>query len=300
MAIFRNTLDALVERTFKLCLGDWYEGECDAGSTTTIVDATRGEAEDFFQNIDAWARIRTTTDDAAPKGEEREITDWVKTGGTATVAPVMTASEAGDTYAFYAGWRWDEVKSAINAAIDLFAAHALVEKLDQSIQLKSSVYEYALPDGMFVYLYRISMADSDGNFPEPIDPMQYKIIRGASPPRIHIYRTSSEAQLEGHYVGGLFGDSGITDNRILRVEGLGRQAYLSSDTDICYLNPDLVCFQAAALLHARKIRRSDVDPDEHSTQFGVWQSMADAISGGAPSYRALHPQLPPNAKRVDY
>ena len=91
----------------------------------------------------------------------------------------------------------------------------------------------------------------------------------------------------------------MTDNRTLRVEGLGRQDRLVNDTDICHIDPDLVCFQAAAILHAQKARRSDVDPDEHRTQMGIWQAMAYGISGGAPNHQALRPQLPPNTKRVE-
>ncbi len=282
MSVYSSTLDELIERTFRLCLGTFYEGTATGGSTTTVVDSSRWEADDFFQNLDAWARIRTTTDDAAPKGEERKITDWVQSSGTATVAPAFSVTPAaGDTYCFMYEYRWDEVMEAINASIDLVARHALVEKIDHSVMLKDNVYEYSIPSG-FLYLYNVSMADSNGNYSLPIDPTQYKIIRGTTPPRIHFYA-----------------DSGISADNLLRIEGFGRQSRLVKGTDICRINPDFLCYQAAAFLHARRIRRSDSDPDEQKTQFTTCQQMADSISGSAPYFRNLTPQFPPDMKRVE-
>ncbi len=300
MAIFSNTLDSLIERCFKLCLGTWYEGTCTGGTTGTVVDSSRYEADDYFQNIDAWARIRTTTDDAAPKGEERKISDWVQSGGTATVLPIFSAeSGIGDTYAFTYEYRWDEVKEAINAAIDIVARAALVEKIDTSIQLQSSVYEYAIPSG-FLYIYRISQATDEGDYPDPVPPDQYKIIRGTNPPRIHFYRFPIEMQTDRHSYGGLFGDDDITANRILRVEGLARQDTLTKDTDLCKIDPNFVCFQAAALLHSRRIKRADTDPDEHRVQADIWQGRANSLSGGAPLFMGLRPQiLPIDWKKVE-
>lgn len=301
MAIYDYTLDQLIERTCQLALGSgvWFEGTATGGTTGTVVDSSRYEADDYFQNIDAWAYIRTTTDGAAPRGEEREISDWVQNGGTATVLPVFSAAPAaGDTYAFIAGYRWAEIKAAINTAIDLVAPYALIEKMDETISLIADVYEYPLPAG-FLYVYRIAMANSDGIYIDKIPAEYYRVVRSAPIPRLHFYRFPAEQQHSRHYYGELWANADLTADRLLRIEGLGRQATLIQDSDSCKINPDFVCYQAAALLHANRIRRSDTDPEEHRVQYQVCQGIADRISGGAPYFKNLTSALPPDSKRVE-
>jgi hypothetical protein len=245
MSNWSVTLDELVERVFRTCLGSWWEGTATSGSTSTVLDTNeRGEPDDYFQNLDAYIKIRTTTDDAAPRGNERRVTDFANSSSTISSAPNFSAAvAAGDTYALYAGFKWDDVVGAINLAIDRYSRFVMLDKIDTSIQLKASVYEYALPQG-FLYIYRAGMTDANGYYPDVLLPDQYKIIRGTPRSFIHF-----NVEL------------GLVDNRLVRLEGFTKQAKLVKDTDTCYLNPDLIVFQAAAYLHARKIMRADVDPD---------------------------------------
>jgi hypothetical protein len=68
------------------------------GSTTTVVKLGTGiEDSDLSGTI----LIRETTDDAAPEGEFREVTDYNSTTGTFTVSPSFSAVvESGDIFAF--------------------------------------------------------------------------------------------------------------------------------------------------------------------------------------------------------
>lgn len=284
MSIWKTTLDELVELTFRTCLGNWFEGTATSGGTATLIDTTnRGESDDYFQTLGAWIKIRTTTDDAAPKGDERKITDFVQSTSTITVGNNFSAAPAAsDTYAIYSRWSWAEVVSAINLAIDQYAGACLIDKIDTSVQLKSGVFDYSMPSG-FLFAYKITQADDSGDFAEALSTESWRIIRGITPPRLH---------LREDYVT-------ITTNQLIRIEGFGRQPKLIKDTDTCYLNPNLIAFQAGATLLARKVMRSDVDPDEFRTQMLLWQGAADRISGGPPFYSAVRMHFPPDTKRVE-
>jgi len=293
MALYENTADQLIEFTLDSVLGDLWEGTATGGTNGTMADTSRYESDDFFQSLTPPARIyiRTTTDAAAPIGESRESTDWVQTGGTLTFLPVMTAVVgAGDTYAISSEYTWAEVKRAINLAIDDAARDMLIEKLDESTELVSSVYEYDVPTG-FVYVYRVTMEDGSGNYPSPIPPDQYRIVRGKPTPRLHLSRMRNEQQYQGHWYGELWASADLTAARSLRIEGLARQPKLVLDTDLCYLNPVFVCYKAGELLHARRVRRSDNDPDEHQTQMVICRNIAEGA-------RALT-KLPADSKRVE-
>jgi len=298
MAVFSNSLDALIELVMKVPLTaagkNWWEGTCTGGTTTTVVDTSRYEADDYFQELSplVQVKIRTTTDEAAPQGEVRYITDWVQSTGTATVHSAFSASVgAGDTYAILYDYTWDEVKSAINMAIDAAVQkQILLFGTDETTELVADTYEYSVPSG-FIRIYRVSMEDDDGNYPNPIPPDQWKIIHGDTP-KLHLYRFPSAGKYNGHYYGNLWADSSIVAGRHLRIEGLKRQARLSGDTDTCEIDPNYVAYQAAAFLHASRIRQSVNDPDDHRAQFEICQGMADRFA------KAARVQLPPDCKRV--
>ncbi|MBU2249868.1 MAG: hypothetical protein KKD77_24190, partial [Gammaproteobacteria bacterium] len=248
---------------------------------------------DYFQNTVpiSVARIMTTTDGAAPVGEEREFTDWVQTGSTGTITPVWTvAPAAGDTYVIFKEYSWAETVQAINSAIDIVASRALIEKIDETITVRDATYEYPVPTG-FTHIYRISMANGSGVYQETIPGNQYKIIRGMGIPRIHFYRFPARQAYQDHYYSALWADSDLVEGRYLRIEGLGRQPRLVEDGDICRINPIFISYVAGALLHAPRIRRAGEDPDEHRTQYGVNWSIAEDIGGKAPQYKNLMPNL---------
>lgn len=296
MANFSNTRDALIERILKTIMEpwSWYEGEADASAVGTLVDATRYERDDFFQNKDAWAYIRTTTDGLAPIGETREISDWVQGGGTATVVPNWTAAPGvGDTYAIIVEYMWSEVVGAINAAIDDARDEGIyLEKIDHSVELAADVYEYTIPAG-FTHIYRVTMPNSSGQHLDPINPMHWSIVRGTDTPRLKLHVFPDSGKHDGHYYGGLWADTGIVAGRTLRIEGLQTQAQLDNDTDICKISPDYVCHKAAYYLHSRRIKRAETDPDEHATQ------AARCLSRATAALRNSRTQMPASSRRVE-
>lgn len=296
MALHSNTLAVLVKRTAMLHLNDYTSGTATGGSTTTFVDTSRWENNDFFNNRNPLARIHIviTTDSLVPLGEERRITLWTLSTTTGTVNPAFSvAPGAGDTYAILYQWTWAEITEAINAAIDVVASEALVEKIDEaSVALTAADYEYDVPT-LFTHIYRLTMADGNGKFyTDPIPPDQYIIIRGAATPQIQFLQFPQEAAHANHYFGELWATNYLTASRKVRIEGYAKQAALTTDASVCYIDPVFVCAQAAAFLHANRIRRPDNEPDEHRTQMKVCQDIADK------ERMRMLTHFPPNIKRV--
>jgi len=297
MSLHENSLAQLIERICRVHLKGqdglpaWRGGTATGGTTGTLVDTARRETDDYFQSIVPVPKVHiiSTTDGQAPVGEERDITDWVLSTWTATVLPIFTvAPAAGDTYSILIGYEWDEIKAAINTAIDFCSNRMVIDKVDETLELQSDTYEYALPSG-FTHLYRITMADANGFYYDSvIPPDQYKIIIATSTPRLHFYSFPREMQYDGHYYSQLWGENSIADGRKVRIEGFQKQPRLDSDQDICYLDPVFICWQAAAYLHASRIQGNDTDARKQ--QFDLSQMLA------LQSFRPT--SFPPNTKRV--
>lgn len=295
MPLYEETLDSLIEQVCRVMLRDWKSGTATGGSTTTFIDTSRLEKDDYYNSLSPAARvhIRTTTDSAAPMGEEREISDWVQSTHTGTVDPAFSAAiGAGDTYAILQQYGWDEIREAINTAIKRVQKIALIEKIDEETLTVDDVNEYPIPDG-FVYIYRITQSTNDGDFyVSPVPPDQYKIIRGASTPRIHFYNFPEDAKHSDHYYSNLWINTDFAASRKLRIEGYGKQEKLVNDTDLCYINPNYVCAQAAAFLHSSRIEKPSDEYDWHRVQAEIWQEQADR------EFTTLQTPLPPDTKRV--
>jgi hypothetical protein len=291
MAIFAYTLDQLVEKTCKLLLHDWVEGTATGGSSTTVVDTSRYEDDDYFNSKNSFIYIRTGT----YAGAYRRITDFVQSATpTITFSPAVGGSiVATDTYSIHTNFSRDEVVEAINTAIDMVAEEAMVWVIDEStVTLAADTYEYDLPTSL-MYLHRVTMADADGYFYDaPIPPDQYKIIYGTTP-KIHFIQMPTDQQFEGHYYGQLWANSDFTADRVLRLEGLGSPATLSTDSSTSPLSPAYIIYQAAALLHESRIVRPETDPDEHRVQAQLCQTRADIER-----QKVVNIQLPPNSKRI--
>ena len=92
-------------------------GTATGGGTTTLVDSSRLEANDRFVNW--WLYIAGTSDDLAPEGQERRITDWVLSTTTATVETAFTAAvQNTDTYEIRKMWPRLQYVRAINWGIE--------------------------------------------------------------------------------------------------------------------------------------------------------------------------------------
>lgn len=295
MARHENTLDEIVKRVCQVHLRDWAEGIASAGAAATLTDTIRrNERTDYWNNLPyAEIYIRTTTDGADPQGDVRAISDFA--AGVITASDNFSAApDANDTYSIHTQYRRLDVVEAINAAIDRATDEGcLIDIIDETILVVDDVFEYPLPSG-FTHVYKITMSDEDLDFDVmmPVPPSHYRIIRGMDNPRLKFLTMPDTALPQDHYYGALWANDSLTADRILRIEGFGKQPELVENTDICYLSPNFICPQAAAILHSARIRRNDVDPDEHATQFGVQQAMADK------ALRTAKPQFPPDIKRV--
>ena len=120
--------------------GGLIQGTATGGSTTTLVDTNlldSGEfADDHLNGSDIY--ITDTTDDLAPKGEVRYVTDFVQSTGVATVGKAFTAAPgAGDTYDVYLRYTKDDLDTALMLAVKDW-------RLQTSLTLSSNTAEYAL------------------------------------------------------------------------------------------------------------------------------------------------------------
>lgn len=292
MAIYKTTLDQLVERVCKLFLRDWTEGTTTAsGSTTTLKDTARQEADDYWNSKNAYVYIRS----GSYAGHWAKVTDFAVSAGVGTITFAPAAGGAiasGVSYSLHTEFERDEVVEAINLAIDMVAEEALVWKIDEtSVTLVADTYEYTLPTS-FMYIHKITMADSDGNFYDnPIPPDQYKVIK-SSTPKLHFLCMPPDEQHTDHYWGQLWANTDLTATRKLRIEGLGSPDVLSADTDACSISPAYLTLQAAAILHMGRSRGTESDPDDHYKQAKNCQDRADVERG-----RVVTLQLPADSKR---
>ena len=283
-------LDQLVERICKLVLRDWTEGIATGGNTLTLVDTARTEQDDYWNSQNAEVYIRG----GVAAGSTRPINDFVLSTNTLSWLLATGSIAAGTPYSLHVQFKRDDVIEAVNSVIDAVARETLVDKIDEaSITLVAGRFEYPIPAG-FSHLYRLTMADAEGEFTNPpIQWDQYKIIRGDKP-LIHLYSQSDFINVRDHTFGSLWANSDFTADHKLRLEGYGPQERLIHDNDLCHINPMYVIAQAGAWLHASRIRRAENEPDDHRVQAQVWQAIANGLRmnlGGVT-------QLPPDTRRV--
>ena len=286
MAIFATTLSDLVKRVCQLYLHDWYEGTTtSAGSSTTFVDTSRPESDDYFNSLNASIYLKS----GSYAGSTRAITDWVASTYTGTFAPALAGnSGSGVTYSIHSRFPRAEVVQAINDAIDQVAEEALFWKVDESVTLTAGTYEYALPTS-FMYITNVTMQDTVGKFrKDPVKPSLYKIIH-ASSPLLQFTTSGANNTIDGFNLS--LDEFAPTDTYKLRIEGLASPAILYTDTDTCPISPKFICAQAAATMcFSRAGMSADTD---YAKQAGVWQQIADVER-----QRVVKIQLPINAKRV--
>lgn len=116
------------------------QGTATGGSTTTLIDTNlldSGEfADDHLNGSDIY--ITDTTDDLAPKGEARYVTDFVQSTGVVSVGKAFTAAPgAGDTYDVYLRYTKEDLDTALMLAVKDW-------RLQTSLTLSSNTAEYAL------------------------------------------------------------------------------------------------------------------------------------------------------------
>lgn len=117
------------------------------GSTTTVIDTTRSEADDFWNN--SWLYVSDTTDGGAPKDEEALVADFSASNDTFTLSGALSAAVgAGDTYELRRYFSAAMIHSAINLALEDAQYQLRVEAQDESLVVQEDTLEYTLPDAV--------------------------------------------------------------------------------------------------------------------------------------------------------
>lgn len=156
MAKERSELVAEIARR----MGHYHDGTADDGSTTTIVDDTLTEPNDFWNGHYAYIKALITGLSEAPQGEERVVTDYDQATYTLTFSPGLTgAPVAGDTYDLLQCRRAD-ITAAINAAIRASGTTWLVETTDTTtVTITADTFLYTLPTDI-VHLLDVQYRDA--------------------------------------------------------------------------------------------------------------------------------------------
>jgi len=190
-----------------------------AGSATTIVDSTRTEPADFWNDGTLWITSGTHS------GKSRKITDWALSGTTFTIPTTTTAAGAGVTYSVIDGnWPQDKLVEFINRALIEIGD---VPQDDASLTTVAEQEEYTLPSG--VYNVR-----------------QVEIARELTAPYAYQHQHGSWYERDGSLffaTGREPQESGYT----IRLTYMAPHAALTADTGTvsAYIHPDLLVWTAA-------------------------------------------------------
>lgn len=256
MALYSKTLTQLRHELAKL-VDDYVVGTSDTNSSTTsIVDTELGMyVADHFNGFEVCgygltgAPVSTVTDFAVAAGV-----------GTLTLVPAMTGMTSAKTYELHdPGKRWSKAQydAAINMAINNLSQVILLDKIDETLDLVASTFEYSLPTG-FVSVSAVYMETSTANKWEAdqIPHRLWKLVNKATP--IISFDTRDWAPTAG---------------RGLRLIGQGRQAELSAESDTCTLPTHVVL----TLAHAYLLRTKE--------KYGEAQAIQVAAEREAFAYR---------------
>ena len=122
-------------------------GTATGGSTSSVVDTARTEADDYWNN--SWLYIASTTDSKAPLYEESLVADFTAANDTLTLSPALTAAVgATDTYELRRYFSASMIHSAINLALEDGRFQFRSEAEDSSLVVLEDTYEYTLPDAV--------------------------------------------------------------------------------------------------------------------------------------------------------
>ena len=256
MALYSKTRIVLRHLTARLC-NDLITGTVTSPASGTFMCAeTDWERpdDDFNHFVEVFCYAGTGV------GTSGNPTGWANTSHTLTFKPAATLT-ANDLVEMHERFTVNTYNDFINLAIDMVAKEALVDAVDETIDLDTDTYQYNLPTS-FLFIHKIEMQDSSGDYNtnKPINPLYWRVVK------------TSTLTLE--FVKDIWTP---TDGRTIRITGLASPSILDTDTEECPLNPAFISYQAAALLHQSRIRGGDVDAEYHSGQMTLCQAMADKV-----------------------
>lgn len=178
--------------------------------------------------------------------------------GFLTFRPVLSSAVVvTDLFEMYPDFSPAEMNDAINDAISMVEGEALEDKVDESLVVAASQWEYTVPagfvavEGIFQESGTANRYSSSGNF---IDPRHWRILPGASPKLWFDHDLVT-----------------LTSGRQLRLVGQQAPTQLTKDADLCAVPRSFVLYQAKANLHFSRVEETG---DEHYRKMVVAQARA--------------------------
>ncbi|MBU2118758.1 MAG: hypothetical protein KJ954_14315 [Alphaproteobacteria bacterium] len=230
-------------------------------STTGFTCAALGREEsDYF--LDWWLRFYSGTH---KDNTEIQVTASVTSTGATTFSPaVVAAVDATDLFELWRDFRIEDVDAAINYAILKVQDEALADKVDETLAVLASTYEYTVPTGFYTIetiLQEQATANRYDPYTDRLDPEKgWRILRSSTK------KIWFDSNLVSLVVG-----------RNLRVIGQQLAPQLTTDASTTDVNPAYIVEQAAARLHQSLIRDAR---DEHAIQAKLCQDRADQLRKG--------------------
>lgn len=188
--------------------------------------------------------------------------DGNKVKAVINIEPDLSAVvEIGDLFEMHQEFTPVEMNNKLNMAISMVEEEALQNKVDASLAVVASTFEYVIPTGLLYIDQIFQEQGTDGRYSASlnlIDTRHWRILLGATP----------KIWFDSNYVS-------LTTGRNLRLVGQGIQSELSVDADTSSIPKAFLLYQAKALLHQSLVRGEGAEFDEHRSQMILAQSMAD-------------------------
>jgi len=266
MGIYSKALYELIQ-SIAYSLDDCRVGTCETNSNTThAICSYLREGADHYNGWDFHIYSGVAV------GQTREVYDFDATNTTIIVAPAFANSlTTNSQFELHKMFKWNQYKDAVNRSIEMGKKQYTLEKIDETVDLETDVYEYSIPSG-FKYITGIWLEDVtnalkyyQGGW---IDPNHYSVIPGSL--------------LKFH--DDTFGIGASENGLHLRIMGYSTQAGLTNDADTCEIPPEFIIEQAKALLLDTMVGKE--------SQADRAQTKADKIQ------KRMSIPLPPGAKMV--
>lgn len=269
--------------TLRQLLGRQMDGENtivgtpDTGSGTDLAKARFGVSKLVPYSDDYFNDWHGRFYDGGHRDTDFEVTDFSSTDGIIHFSPALSeAVKTEDLFELYQNYTPAELNDAINLAISIVERDALQDKIDESIRLTESTYEYDIPSG-FVYIEALYQESGTTGLYSQSD------IEARGMPATTGLRSLLGGRIDERHWGNIPGPKiwfdpngfGPTNNRQLRIVGQQVQPQLTKDSDLCTVSQAYIMYQAKALLHQSRIRGVGADFEGHERQMTLSQIAAD-------------------------
>lgn len=253
MAIYNNTRIVL-RHLLSILMNDLITGTVTSPGSGTFVIATTDweKSDDYFNDF-----VEMFDYSGTNAGTSGKPTDWDNSTHTLTFKPATTLT-TGDLVEMHERFTVSQLNKAINHAIDQVANDALLDRVDETITLVTSTYQYDIPTN-FLYIDGLWISDADGNWVEevPLDRIYWRVVK--------------KTTLILEFVKNLYPP--VTGRKV-RIVGSASPSILDTDTEECPVDPEYVIQAAKAFLHQSRIRGPDKDSEFHRDQMVIASALA--------------------------